>query len=344
MPNNLLRVVFFTEEGSNFGKLHFAALLNLTEVEIAAVVVSPFSHTGEQKKNPGKTTRDRIRNAIWRHLHAVAGLSPEVDLTAFHMATEAWIRDIRFLRPRRIKQRSFIHTIRDMAPDVIFCAGHQQIFPESLIQTPKLTTINFHPSLLPECRGRNPWFWTILTGQQQTGVTAHHMTRGVDEGDIIIQENVPLTGTETYTELYDRLNRLSADMVPSIVALCRTGNLPHIPQRPGGTLFSEPTDSDYRIDWTKRAVEIERLVRAGMYHPGVEVELRNERFVLCDVGVEDGTGMPGCILEITEYGVLVSASDASLRIRRIRRHEQDLTAYEAAKDFSWQIGDHFESE
>ena len=50
MSNDLLRVVFFTEEGSVFGKLHFAALLNLPEVEIAAVVVSPISHTGEQKK------------------------------------------------------------------------------------------------------------------------------------------------------------------------------------------------------------------------------------------------------------------------------------------------------
>ena len=63
MPNDLLRIVFFTEEGSNFGKLHFAALLNLPEVEIVAVVVSPFRYAGTQKKNPGQTSRDRIRNA-----------------------------------------------------------------------------------------------------------------------------------------------------------------------------------------------------------------------------------------------------------------------------------------
>ena len=88
MSNDLLRVVFFSEEGSNFGKLHFAALLNLPEVEITAVVVSPFSHTGEQKKTPGQTVRDRIRHAVWRQLHAVSGLSPEVDMTAFHMATD----------------------------------------------------------------------------------------------------------------------------------------------------------------------------------------------------------------------------------------------------------------
>ena len=342
MPNDLLRIVFFTEEGSNFGKLHFAALLNLPEVEIVAVVVSPFRYTGTQKKNPGQTSRDRIRNAVWRRLHAVAGLSPEVDLTAFHMATEAWVRGIRFLRPRRIKKRSFIQTIRDMAPDVIFCAGHQQIFPESLIQTPKLTTINFHPSLLPACRGRNPWFWTILTGQQQTGVTAHHMTRGVDEGDIIIQEQVPLTGSEIYTELYDKLNKISADMIPSIVALCRSGNLPHIPQRPRGSLFSEPTDSDYRIDWNKRAIEIERQVRAGMNHPGVVAELRGEPFVLCAVAVEEETGGPGCILDIPEAGLLVGTGAASIRIRQIRQDEQDQAAYEAAKRYNWQVGDRCE--
>ena len=91
MSNDLLRVVFFSEEGSDFGKRHFAALLDLPEVEIAAVVVS---HTGEQPP-PGITLRDRIRNAAWRRLHAVAGLSPEVDLAAFYMETEAWISGMR---------------------------------------------------------------------------------------------------------------------------------------------------------------------------------------------------------------------------------------------------------
>jgi methionyl-tRNA formyltransferase len=341
MPNDLLRVVFFTEEGSVFGKLHFAALLNLPEVEIAAVVVSPLSHTGEQKKNPGITLRDRIRNAAWRCLHAVAGLSPEVDLAAFYMVTEAWIRGIRFLRPRRIRRQSFIQTIRDLAPDVILCAGHQQIFPESLIQIPKLTTINFHPSLLPECRGRNPWFWTIFTGQQQTGVTAHHMTRGVDEGDIIIQEKVSLTGKETYTELYDRLNRLSADMVLSVVALCRTGNLSHIPQHPGGNLFSEPTDEDYRVEWTKSALEIERLVRAGMDHPGAFTTLNGKRIHLCKADVADETGPAGQILAITECGILSGASDTSLWIRRIRQNDQDRPACEIADECNWHVGDRF---
>lgn len=341
MSNNPLRVVFFTEEGSNFGKLHFAALLQLPGVEMAAVVVSPFRRKGSQRKNPGKTPRDRIRHAVWRRLHKVTGLSPEVDLTAFDMATESWVRNIDFLRPRRIRRKAFIQKIRDMAPDVIFCAGHQQIFPEALIQVSKLATINFHPSLLPACRGRNPWFWTILTGQTQTGITAHHMTRGVDEGDIIIQEKVPLTGKETYTELYDRLNRLSADMVPNVVALCRTGNLPRIPQHPGGSIFSEPTETDYRIDWARPAVEIERQVRACMIHPGATTEINGEMLTVCEADVEEKSGTPGIILEIAETGVVVSTGDGAVCIRRIRHREKEQTASEAARILNWQTGDRF---
>ena len=342
MANDLLRVIFFTEEGSNFGKLHFAALLNLPEVDIVAVVVSPLSQTGAQVKNPGKTFRDRIRHAGWRRLHALAGLSPEVDLTAFHMATEAWVRRIPFLRPPRIRQKSFIRAIRELAPDVIFCAGHQHIFPETLIQTPRLTTVNFHPSLLPECRGRNPWFWTILTGQQQTGVTAHHMTRGVDEGDIIIQEKIPLDGTETYSTLYDRLNRLSADMVPNIVALCRTGNLSHIPQRPGGSIFSEPTEATYRIDWQKSAVEIERLIRACMNHPVARAEILDTRVMICSAEVVDGSGpAPGEIVEISENGILVGTGGQLLRILEIRDAGQICSAREIAAVAGWQTGNRF---
>ncbi|HIG47139.1 MAG TPA: methionyl-tRNA formyltransferase [candidate division Zixibacteria bacterium] len=341
MSNDLLRVVFFSEEGSDFGKRHFAALLDLPEVEIAAVVVSPLSHTGEQNLPPGITLRDRIRNAAWRCLHAVAGLSPKVDPAAFYMEAEVWIRGIPFLRPRRIKKRSFIQTIRELAPDVILCAGHRQIFPESLIQIPKLTAINFHPSLLPECRGRNPWFWTIVTGQQQTGVTAHHMTLGIDEGDIIIQEKVPLTGKETYMELYARLTGLSADMVPNVVALCRTGDLPSIPQRPGGSRFSDPSAADYRIDWTKPAIEIERGIRACMGQRGAITTLKGDRIYLCKADMADETGPVGQILTINERGVLAGTKDASLWIRRIRQNDQDLPANEVADDCNWQIGDRF---
>ena len=258
------------------------------------------------------------------------------------MVTEAWIRSIPFLRPGRIKQRAFLQTMHDLEPDVIFCAGHRQLFPESLIQTPKLTSINYHPSLLPECRGRNPWFWTILTGKQQTGVTAHHMTRGVDEGDIIIQKKVPLTGKESYTELYDKLNRLSADMVPNVVALCRTGNLPSIPQRPGGSRFSDPSAADYRIDWTKPAIEIERMIRACMGHRGAITTLKGDRVYQCKADMADETGPVGQILTINERGVLAGAKDASLWIRRIRQNDQDLPANEVADDCNWQIGDRFE--
>jgi methionyl-tRNA formyltransferase len=343
MPGDRLRVVMFSEEGSGFGKRHLAALLELSDIVLCALVVSAApQRPGRDARVPGATMRARLRHNVWRLLHAAVGAAPAMDLTAFDMAAEAWIRGIRVLRPRRLKDRTFLHALRALAPDVILCAGHQRILPASLLRMAPLAAINFHPSLLPEGRGRNPCFWTIVTGQTRTGVTAHHMSARVDAGDIVLQKAVDLAGTETYTSLYHQLSRMSAGMVPEVLAMCQAGWLPRLPQPAGGSVFGEPAEGDYRIDWSRGADAVERLIRAGMDQPGAYADIGGERVIVCAAGMEPAvTGQPGVILDLSARGVLVGAGSGSLWLTRLRLHGERVPAQEVAAQKGWRIGTRF---
>lgn len=342
MPDDRLRVAFFSEEGSIFGKRHFAALLQQQEIDLCALIVSAAPHGRARPDGmSGVAARSRMRNAAWRLLHMVARATPAIDLTAFDMATEAWIRGMAVLRPGRLKSRSFLETMRSLAPHLILCAGHQQIFPEALFRIPKIAAINFHPSLLPEGRGRNPCFWTIMTGQSRTGVTAHHISAGVDQGDMVLQTSFDLSGKETYTVLYEEVSRKSAGLIPEILAMCRRGVLTRIPQPDGGHTYREPAEQDYRIDWSQPAVCIERQIRAGMNAPGAFTGLNGKRIICCAATLETTDGPPGLILDISSSGVLVGTGDKSLRVTLMRLDKKNLSARAVAGIGGWKNGDRF---
>jgi methionyl-tRNA formyltransferase len=343
MNSNPLRAVYFSEEGSLFGKTHLAALLTCDGVKLLGVVVSPTADSEVRSQViPGKNFRERFRNLIWRLLFITVGRTPQTDLTAFDMRVEMWIRGIATLRPDSLKASVLLERLRRLDADVFLCAGHRRIFPKKLLDMPRIAAINFHPSLLPEGRGRNPWFWTIRTGQSRTGVTAHFMVSGVDEGDMLIQKAVELTGTETYTTLYRRLSELSADLVPQVVAMLQSGTMPRIPQPEGGSRFTEPSEADYRIDWSQGAQDIERLVRAGMNDPGAFTEINRERVVVCEATLEEKeTGSPGEILDISVEGALVAAGGGGLLLKRLRMQSAEMTARQVAEEKNWRVGDRF---
>lgn len=329
--------MFFSEEGSSFGKRHFSVLLQQPDIELCGLILRPWppGHPGG-----GDTLRQTLRNTVWRLAFTMAGATPAIDLTAFSMPTEASIRGIPVLRPKRLKSASFLKKIHSLKPDVILCAGHQQIFPAALLGLPSLGALNFHPSLLPEGRGRNPCFWTIVTGQTETGVTVHFMTTGIDQGDIVVQRAIPLNGSETYTSLYQTLSTMSADLIPETLHQLKSETLQRIPQSAGGKPFREPVEADYRIDWTKQGDCIQRLIRAGMNAPGAYTEWRDTRVIVCDgTARATGVGAPGEIRDISPEGVEVGCKAGSVVIIHAQIDGDSVPVHQLATHMGWRVGD-----
>ena len=137
------------------------------------------------------------------------------------------------------------------------------IVEQAVIDYFPLGIINAHFSLLPAWRGADPISFSILSGDTETGVSLMLINVGLDEGQLLAQENLPIDASDTTASLTDKLIRLSNDMLSRYLPLYRSGKLLPFDQPDQPVTYSRKlTKEDGLIDWTKPAVEIERSIRA----------------------------------------------------------------------------------
>lgn len=174
---------------------------------------------------------------------------------------------IPFLQTEKIK--TLKSEIEKFNPDLIVVAAFGQLIPKEIIDLPKFGIINIHPSLLPRWRGASPVQFTILQGDQKTGVTIMLMAEKIDSGPILAQTEINLAGNEMYEELHNRLAEMGGDLLVKMLPDYTAGKITPEDQNEEKVTFSRIlTREDGRIDWTKSAEEIERKIRAFSNWPG----------------------------------------------------------------------------
>jgi methionyl-tRNA formyltransferase len=139
------------------------------------------------------------------------------------------------------------------------------ILDSEILAIPRLGAINIHGGLLPSHRGANVLNWVLIEGATTTGVTAHYMTTGIDEGDIIYQSSAPILDEDTSTTLKQRLDTQGFEMLLRIRSELNAGRaLPRVPQDPAqARYYPRRRPEDGRIDWTAMSDrQVFNLIRA----------------------------------------------------------------------------------
>ena len=109
-------------------------------------------------------------------------------------------------QPDRIKTNDeFRAELTALKPDAIIVVGYGRIIPQWMLDLPPLGNINLHASLLPKYRGAAPIQWVIANGETITGVTTMRIDAGLDTGDILLQEQLPIGPDDTAETLAPRL-------------------------------------------------------------------------------------------------------------------------------------------
>lgn len=150
----------------------------------------------------------------------------------------------------------------ELAPDMIVVVAYGKILPLRILELPKTYCINIHASLLPKYRGAGPIQWSILNGEQVTGVTSMVMAEGVDTGDMLIKAELTIGENETADELHDRLSELGARVLLDTVKAVKEGREQRTHQ--DDTLSSHApmlTKELCPIDFNKTAQEIHNQIR-----------------------------------------------------------------------------------
>ena len=198
--------------------------------------------------------------------------------------------------------------------DVAVVVAYGLILPQAVLDAPKHGCLNIHASLLPRWRGAAPIHRAIMAGDAETGVCIMQMEAGLDTGPVLLREATPIGAEETTAQLHDRLSAMGARLI--VQALDRLPDLTPVPQPEDGVTYAHKIDkAEAQVDWTRPAVEMDRLIRGLSPFPGAKCEMGGEQVKLLASRVVDGLGAPGQVLD----GLTIACGEGAVEILRAQR-------------------------
>jgi len=226
-------------------------------------------------------------------------------------------RGIEVRTPKSLRSEEEQARFAELELDVCVVAAYGLILPAAVLQAPRLGCINVHASLLPRWRGAAPIQRAILAGDEKSGVTIMQMDEGLDTGDMLLTGEADIGPETTAQQLHDELANLGGALIVKALDKAAAGTLDAMPQPDEGATYAAKLEkSEGRIDWSKSAAELDRLVRALNPWPGVWFVLNGENIKVKAAEPAEGSGRPGDILD---DGLLVACGDGALRLASLQR-------------------------
>jgi methionyl-tRNA formyltransferase len=221
------------------------------------------------------------------------------------------------MQPKRVRSPKFIERVRQMNPDAIALAAFGQIIPAELLEIPRLGPINVHGSLLPAYRGAAPIQWSILNGDDHTGVATMWMEPTLDTGEVLLSSAMPIEDTDNTLTLTHKLAAVGADLLVTTLDNLADGTAVRRPQDNTLATYAPPIQpNDGVIKWNETARQIDCRVRAMYPKPGATASIKDRKvkvwMTLPAPGIADEQAV-GTILALTKdmHTVLVAAGNGT---------------------------------
>ncbi|MFY9947828.1 MAG: methionyl-tRNA formyltransferase [Candidatus Sulfotelmatobacter sp.] len=202
-------------------------------------------------------------------------------------------------QPETIKNNAeFRAHLSDLKPDAIVVVGYGRIIPQWMLDLPRLGNINLHASLLPKYRGAAPIQWAIARGESITGVTTMKIDAGLDTGDILLQEEIPIASSDTAETLAPKLASTGADLMVRTLHGLEAGTIqPRKQDDSQAGLAPILKKEDGRIDFSRKAGEILNRLRGFQPWPGAYSQFRGKNLQVWRAA-EITQSLPGSELKV----------------------------------------------
>ncbi|MBQ7944821.1 MAG: methionyl-tRNA formyltransferase [Lachnospiraceae bacterium] len=229
--------------------------------------------------------------------------------------------NIPVFQPVKIKTPESVAELAKFEADIFVVAAFGQMLSEEILNMPKFGCVNIHASLLPKYRGAAPINQVIVDGEKETGVTIQQMALGCDTGDILTTKVVAIDAKETAESLFDKLAIAGAELIVETLPKLEAGEITPVPQDESKATHVRKMDKSFgKIDWTKSANEIERLIRglnswpsAYTYFQGKSVKLWAADVIESNTKAEAGT-----IVEVNKESFDVATGEGLLRVTELQ--------------------------
>lgn len=247
--------------------------------------------------------------------------------------------EIPVFQPIKVKESEAVEQLRKYGADVFVVAAFGQILSQEILTMPKYGCVNIHASLLPRYRGAAPIQWAIINGEKTTGVTIMQMDQGIDTGDMLMKEEVPISARETADSLHDKLAQAGARLIVEALAQIEKGEITPVRQNEEESCYAKMLHKSMsRIDWQQDAVRLDHLIRGLISWPGASCAYRGkmlkiwEEDVACadekTAAAEDAKNVqstalpnsaePGTIVRVEKDSFYVQTGEGILKITAVQ--------------------------
>lgn len=183
--------------------------------------------------------------------------------------------NIPVFQPEKLRNPEFLEDLRKLDADVFVVVAFRMM-PKVLFEMPKMGTFNLHASLLPDYRGAAPINYAVINGEEKTGATTFFINEKIDEGNILLQEELTILPDENAGSLHDRLMEMGSKLVVKTLDGLAENSIVEKPQpkvehpKNAYKIFKEDT----KIDWTKSSKEVHQFVLGMSPYPAAFTTLK----------------------------------------------------------------------
>ena len=291
----------------------------------------------------GRDVLDRLIEAG----HSIVGVyTPPEGRRPDPLAVEAESSGLSLFRHARFRRKGapipeLVDEHRALGADLNVLAFVTVILPSEIVDGPPHGSLCFHPSLLPKYRGGNALAWQIIEGEAETGVSVFRPDAGVDTGPLVVQHGgVAIRDDHTAASLYfDELYALGVDAMVEAVGRVADGSARYEAQDEAAASHQGLVDDAIaRIDWSRDALSLDRLIRGCDPNPGALALRGDEPVRLFDARRIDAapTRPPGTIAALEDGRLIIDAAGGRLSIGKVRVGDAAKTA---AAESTLAIGD-----
>lgn len=241
--------------------------------------------------------------------------APAVKERAIELGLDVW-------QPKKVRTEEFAERLRALQADVGVVVAYGRILPRGVLDAPSTGCVNVHASLLPRWRGAAPIQWSIVHGDEETGVTLMQMDEGMDTGPILAAARVPILRGDDASTLGARLSELGGDLLRTELPRYVAGELTPTPQDDSlATMAPLLQKSDGFIDWEQPAKAVHDRIRGMNPWPGAQTSLDGRRIKVhrADFSTLDpGRAKPGEVIALDPEGVLVACAEGTIELQELQ--------------------------
>ncbi|MED5450698.1 MAG: methionyl-tRNA formyltransferase [Chloroflexota bacterium] len=247
---------------------------------------------------------------------------------------------------KRMRDKVAITEFLSLNIDLCVMAFVTDIVPDEILEAPRLGTIQYHPSLLPEHRGPSSINWPIIQGKSKTGLTIFWPDKGLDTGPILLQKEFKITETDTLGSVYfGKLYPAGVEAMVEAVEMVKNGTAPKIEQDHSKATYEGWCRSgDVIIDWNKPGMEIYNLIRGSDPSPGANTMWEQKPIYLFNTSFESSNHdqTPGTVTKISDESFSLSVSGGLINVGRVKLdREAKIMAADFVESPGLKVGDTF---